>query len=315
MEVRHILITTTADFTMPEQHLAQIRAAAPSATVTARRRAEITPEALAAADVIFGWPKPQWVAEAPGVRWVQLGSAGSDGWYGIRPDDLLLTKASGTFGIPIAEWVVATMLMLTRNLHLYRDQQRQALWQTRGGAREVFGATVGIVGLGDIGQEVAKRVAALGCRVLGTRRTDGPAPEFVEAVMPLDELIPQADFLVLAIPGTPATQKLINAERLSRLKPGSYLINVGRGTTVDEESLIAALRSGHLAGAALDVTAVEPLPADSPLWHMEQVIITPHSSPSSAVNTERRVAIFCDNLRRYQAGEPLINLVDRRAGY
>lgn len=315
MELRHILVTTTADFTMPEPHLAQIRAAAPSATVTAKRRTELTPEDVAAADVIFGWPKPQWVAEAPGVRWVQLGSAGSDGWYGIRPADLLLTKASGTFGIPISEWVVATMLMLTRNLHLYRDQQRQAVWQPQGGAREVHGSTVGIVGLGDIGQEVAKRVSALGCRVLGTRRSDGPAPAFVEAVMPLDELIPQVDFLVLAMPGTPETRRLISADRLARLKPGSYLINVGRGTTVDEEALIAALRSGRLAGAALDVTAVEPLPAESPLWQMAQVIITPHTSPRSAVNTDRRLAIFCENLRRYQADEPLINLVDRQAGY
>jgi phosphoglycerate dehydrogenase-like enzyme len=315
LELRHILITTSAEFTMPEQHLAQIRTAAPSATVTAKQRAELTPDDVAVADVIFGWPKPQWVAEAPGVRWVQLASAGSDGWYGIRPTDLLLTKASGTFGIPISEWIIGTMLMLTRNLHLYRDQQREAVWQSRGGAREVYGSTVGIVGLGDIGQELAKRVSALGCRVLGTRRSGGPAPAFVDAVVPLDELIPQADFLVLAIPGTPETRNLINADRLARLKPGSYLINVGRGTTVDEEALIAALRSGHLAGAALDVTAVEPLPAESALWHMAQVIITPHSSPSSAANTDRRLAIFCENLRRYQAGEPLINLVDRQAGY
>jgi phosphoglycerate dehydrogenase-like enzyme len=315
LQIRHILVTTSHVFALEEKHLAQIRQAALHAEVTAKPHKEITPDDVAMADVIFGPVKPQWVAEAPGVRWVQLPSAGSDPWYGIRPDDLILTKASGTFGIPIAEWAVGTMLMLTRNLHLYRDQQHQALWKSREGAREVFGSTVGIVGLGDLGREVARRVSALGCRVIGTRRTVGPAPEHVEAVLPLDELIPQADFLVLAVPGTPETQKLISAERLARLKPGAYLINVGRGTTVDEPALVEALRSGRLAGAALDVTAVEPLPPESPLWHMEQVIITPHCSPASTANTGRRVAIFCENLRRYQADEPLTNLVDRRAGY
>lgn len=313
---RCILITIAREFALEEHHLERIRQAAPGAEVKVVQRDAVTRDDVAGADVIFGWPKPAWVAELPGVRWVQLATAGSDGWQGVRTADLLLTKASGTFGVPISEWVVGAMLALTRNLHLYRDQQRAARWEPRPGAREVFGTTVGIVGLGDLGQETAKRVRALGCRVLGTRRGSGPVPESVDAVLPLDDLLPQADFLVLAIPGTPATRNLINAERLARLKPGAYLLNVGRGTTVDEAALLAALQSGHLAGAALDVTAVEPLAADSPLWQMEQVIITPHVSPASpAGNADRRTAIFCENLRRYQAGEPLLNQVDREAGY
>ena len=315
MQPTQILILTTAEFAPDEQHLAQIQAAAPGAAIRVVPRKEATPADVAGAEIVLGPPKPEWVAEAPGVRWVQLPSAGSDPWRGVRVDDLLLTKASGTFGIPIAEWVIGAILMLTRNLHLYRDQQREAVWKARPGAREVFGSTVGIIGLGDIGREVASRAQALGCRVIGARRGAGPAPDHVDAVLPLDEVIPQADFLVLAIPSTPETQKLMNTDRLARMKPGAYLINVGRGATVDEDALVAALRSGHLAGAALDVTAVEPLPAESPLWHLEQVIISPHASPMSAANQDRRVAIFVENLRRYRAGEPLTNLVDRQAGY
>jgi phosphoglycerate dehydrogenase-like enzyme len=316
LQIRHVLVSPTRDFTLQEHHVDRIRQAAPGAQMTIRHRREVTPEDLAGVDVVIGWPDPAWIAAAPGVRWVQLPSAGSDGWHGIRPDDLLLTKASGTFGIPIAEWVVGSMLMLTRNLHLYRDQQREALWEVRPVAREVYGSTVGIVGLGDIGQEVARRTHALGCRVLGARRSAGSPPPFVDAVLPLDELLPQVEFLVLAVPSTPDSQKLISAERLAALKPGAYLLNVGRGVTVDEAALIDALRSGHLAGAALDVTTTEPLPADSPLWQMEQVIVTPHCSGiSPEANANRRTALICENLRRYQADEPLLNLVDRKAGY
>jgi phosphoglycerate dehydrogenase-like enzyme len=317
LQIRHILVNTTREFALAESHLQQIKQAAPEARVTVKPRRDLTLADLEGVDVLFGWPNPDWVAQAPDVRWVQLGSAGSNGWHSIRPNDLLLTKASGTFGVPIAEWVLGTMLMLTRNLHLYRDQQHTATWKVLSGAREIHGATVGIVGLGDIGREVARRVSAFGCRVLGARRTaGGETLPFVDEVLPLDELIPQADFLVLAMPGTPETDRMINAGRLAAMKPGAHLINVGRGSTVDEAALADALRSGHLAGAALDVTTVEPLPADSPLWQMPQVILTPHSSGiSPQANADRLNAIFCENLRRYQAGEPLINVVDRKAGY
>jgi phosphoglycerate dehydrogenase-like enzyme len=310
-----ILITTTDDFTPNPDHLERIRSIAPGAGVRLVPRSDVSQADVNAASIIFGRVNPKLLGNAPNLRWLQLSSAGADGFLDIHPDTLL-TKASGTFGIPIAEWVIGSMLMLTRNLHRYRDQQHRAIWKSISGAREVYGSTVGIVGLGDIGQEVAKRAAPLGCRILGCRRTNGPAPAHVEAVFPLEALLPQVEFLVLALPGTPENDRLITGERLAQMRRGAYLINVGRGASIDEEALIEALRSGHLAGAALDVTTVEPLPPDSPLWQMEQVIISPHASFISLEgNTERRLAIFCENLRRYVAGERLHNLVDRTVGY
>lgn len=315
MQPIQILVIITKEFRQWERHFEQIRQAAPGAVLTVKQAGEVTQEDVHAADVIFGWPKKEWVTDAPRLRWVQLPSAGSDAFAGVRLD-VPLTKASGVFGIPISEWVVATMLMLTRNLHRYRDQQRAARWEELPGAREVYGSTVGIVGLGDLGREVAVRVRALGCRVIGARRTAGATPEYIDAVMPVDDLLPQSDFLVLALPNTPETRGMISRERLAMLKKGSYLINIGRGTTVDEPALVEALRSGHLGGAALDVFAVEPLSAESPLWQMENVVITPHNSGRSPEgNADRRTAIFCENLRRFLAGEPLNNLVDRQAGY
>lgn len=310
-----ILITTSRAFLFMERHLARVREVAPQATVVVKRLAEVTEADVHAAHVIFGPPR-KWVEDAPHLRWMQLLSAGADGYVHLRPD-VPMTKASGVYGIPIAEWVVGALLMMTRRLHLYRDQQRQSLWQRVDGAKEIFGSTAGIVGLGDLGLEVARRLKPFGCTVLGTRRRlEGALPPHVDAVMPLDDLLPQVDFLVLALPGTPETSGMLSASRIASMKPGSYLINVGRGATVDEGAMIEALRSGHLAGAALDVTTVEPLPPESPLWQMEQVVICPHSSGISPDgNADRCTEIFCDNLRRLLAGEPLRNLVDRQAGY
>lgn len=315
MQSIRVLVTTNAHMTLATHHVNGIKEAAPGVDLRIVNSKEATQEDIYWADVIFGAPKREWVAEAPRLKWLQLPTAGIDRWMGLR-SDVLLTKASGTYGIPIAEWVVATMLMLSHRLHLYRDQQRQSLWKSRWGAREILGQTVGIVGLGDIGTEVAKRCCAMGCKVYGSSRTRPASRQDLDAWMVLDELIPQVDFLVLAVPGTTETRGLMSAERMGLMKKGSYLINVGRGSAIDEAALADAITSEHLAGAALDVTAVEPLPADSPLWQLEQVIITPHSSGDSPeANVDRLMQLFCTNLQRFHAGEPMINVVDRALGY
>lgn len=311
-----ILVVPTWEFVLWERHIDQIRAAAPGAVVRVVPAKEVAREDVAEADIVFGRPNLEWVETSLKLRWMHLASAGADGTSHLRPD-LILTKSSGVFGIPISEWVIGSMLTLARSLHLYRDQQWQTKWVDAPGGREVHGSTVGIIGMGDLGREIAKRAQALGCRVIGSRRTPtAAAPDFFDAVMPIDELLPQVDWLVLAVPNTPETARLLSAARLNQLKPGAVFINVGRGQTVDEEALIFLLQNGHLAGAALDVTAVEPLPPESPLWRMENVLISPHASGRSPEgNADRRTALFCDNLRRYLAGEPLRNLVDRKAGY
>lgn len=311
----HILIPTSPWFQLWDRHLEQIQALAPSAEIKVKPMAELTSEDVDPAEIIFGFPGKELVESAQRLRWIQLASAGADRLINTRPD-IILTNASGTFGIPIAEWVLGAMVTLSRHLHIYRDRQKQARWEGMPAAKEIHGSTVGILGLGDIGQEVAKRAKAMGARVIGSRRTAAPAPEGVDALMPVDDMLPQVDFLVMALPGTAETQRIMSAERLRLMKPGSFFLNVGRGTSVDEPALIEVLRSGHLAGAALDVTAVEPLPADSPLWQMEQVLITPHCSGRSLeANADRRIVIFLDNLKRYMSGQPLRNVVDRAAGY
>lgn len=311
----HILIPTSPWFQLWDRHLEQIRALAPSAEIKVKPMADLTSEDVDSAEIIFGFPGKELVESAQRLRWIQLASAGADRLINTRPD-IILTNASGTFGIPIAEWVIGAMVTLSRHLHIYRDRQKQARWEGMPAAKEIHGSTVGILGLGDIGQEVAKRAKAMGARVIGSRRTAAPAPEGVDALMPIDDMLPQVDFLVMALPGTAETERIMSAERLRLMKPGSFFLNVGRGTSVDEPALIEMLRSGHLAGAALDVTAVEPLPADSPLWQMEQVLITPHCSGRSLeANADRRITIFLDNLKRYMSGQPLRNVVDRAAGY
>lgn len=311
----HILIPTSPWFQLWDHHLEQIRALAPSAEIKVKPMADLTSADVDPAEIIFGFPGKELVESAQRLRWIQLASAGADRLINTRPD-IILTNASGTFGIPIAEWAIGAMVTLSRHLHIYRDRQKQARWEGMPAAKEIHGSTVGILGLGDIGQEVAKRARAMGARVIGSRRTAAPAPEGVDALMPIDDMLPQVDFLVMALPGTAETQRIMSAERLRLMKPGSFFLNVGRGTSVDEPALIEMLRCGHLAGAALDVTAVEPLPADSPLWQMEQVLITPHCSGRSLeANADRRIAIFLDNLKRYMSGQPLRNVVDRAAGY
>ncbi len=256
----------------------------------------------------------------PGLRWVQTISAG------IAPSvlaalrqrpEVLLTNAGGVFDIPIAETVLTYILMIVKRMPEFLAQQRAHRWHKLP-LRELRGLTVGIVGLGGIGQEVAKRCQALGLRVIATRRHPEQGAPYVEALFPpaeLPALLGQADFVVIAVPLTPETHHLFNADRLQNMKPGAWLINIARGAVVDEAALIAALQAGQLGGAALDVTEEEPLPPDSPLWDLPNVILTPHNSWSTPYLEERQKELFLENLSRYLAGEPLRNVVDKQLGY
>jgi phosphoglycerate dehydrogenase-like enzyme len=175
-----------------------------------------------------------------------------------------------------------------------------------------------VIGLGSIGTEVARRSAALGATVLAVRRRPSETPPFVTELAGedgIDRLLPRCDYVVLALPATRRTQRVLSAERLGLMKRGSFVVNIGRGALIDQDALIAALADGRLGGAGLDVSTPEPLPADSPLWQMPNVIITPHASGSSPTNDDRRFEIFAANLRRFAAGEPLENLVDFDEGY
>jgi phosphoglycerate dehydrogenase-like enzyme len=213
------------------------------------------------------------------------------------------------------------MLAFARQLPALVRAQQQARWQPPPPARlfELSGQTLAIVGLGAIGSALASRAAALGMRVVGVRRSAGStAPPGVERLYAFDGLdlaLAEADHVAIALPLTPQTRGLFDAARLGRMKPGAHLYNVGRGATVDADALLAALRSGRLAGAGLDVTEPEPLPSESPLWREPNVIVTAHSSGLTPRSFERYARLLLDNLGRWVRGEALLNVVDKRLGY
>jgi len=216
---------------------------------------------------------------------------------------------------------VGMMLALSRHFEFFMQQQQEAHWAHEDAApqlTDIDGKTVLVVGLGGIGTEVARRAHALGMRVVATRASGHQGPEFVSYVGLPDELLKlaaDADFVVNCTPLTPETTGIFNRQFFDALKPGADFISVGRGPSTVTADLIAALKSGRLGGAGLDVTDPEPLPADSPLWHLPNVIITPHISADTSVSQEQRKAVLVENLRRYAAGEPMLSVVDIERGY
>ena len=279
------------------------------------------------ADVVFGWSlRPQQLALAPKLRWVHSPAAAVHQL--IFPEmvasSVVLTNAREVHGPVVAEHAVALILGLAKRLpSAMRCQQRrvwgqQAMWEERPRPREVQGATLGLIGLGSIGREVAKRARALGMRVLAVREHPEKRSEFADAVYgpaDVDRMLVEADYVVIAAPITEATRALFDAARLARMKPDAYLINVSRGQLIDEAALADALRQRKIAGAALDVFLVEPLPPDSPLWGLDNLLITPHSAAVTERLWERHYELMRQNLRRYLAGEALLCVVDKAKGY
>ncbi len=253
------------------------------------------------------------------VRWYHSVGAGVENLVVLphfRERGITLTNNSGAMDIPIAEHVIAMVLAAAKRLYLYRDQQRRHEWKEHR-QDELRGATLVVFGLGSIGAEAARLGAALGMRVIGVRRSSLPVPG-VERIFPperLADVVVEADYLAVCAPLTARTRGAVSRDVIGRMKPTAWVLNIARGPIVDEEALIAALRERRIGGAALDALAVEPLPADSPLWTLDNVMITPHSSNSSPNVRPRSLALIRENLRRYKAGEPLLNVVDLDAGY
>jgi phosphoglycerate dehydrogenase-like enzyme len=249
--------------------------------------------------------------DAKQLRWLHTFSAGVDNpWFqALRARGVRLTTSSGANAVPIAHTVLLYLLALSRDLARWQDAQRRRAWE-RHQVADLQGMTLGIVGLGPIGLEVARLGAALRMQVIGVRRTPrGDEPCETWPMARLDELLAQVDALVLALPLSEDTKQLLDARRLALLKRGAWLVNVGRGGLVDEAALAAALQSGQIGGAGLDVFEVEPLPPESPLWPLLNVIVTPHNSGDSPANLHRATAIFLDNLTRFGRGEALCNEV------
>jgi phosphoglycerate dehydrogenase-like enzyme len=308
---------------MTEARIAQVQAAAPNMrVVVATERAEIE-RVLGEVEIAAGWFPHDLLPQARRLRWLQEWGAGVD-WLLRQPEaaelDFTLTNASGVHAIPISEQIIGYLLAFARQLpQAIRAQERRA-WKSPGRKQlfELAGKTMLLIGVGAIGARTAAIAAALGMHVLGIRRNpDGQLPG-VEAMYGPDrlhDLLPEADCVVLTVPLSRETQGMIGERELRAMKPTCYLINIGRGGTIDESALVRALSEGWIAGAGLDVFEQEPLPETSPLWQLDNVIVTAHYAGMTPEYDERALAIFLDNLGRYRAGEPLRNVVDKAAGY
>ncbi len=256
------------------------------------------------------------------LRWVQLFTAGAERVDSALVNDcgMMVTTVTGMHAVPISEFVLTYMLMFAKGWPALWRNQMSGAYDRSVVPEDLEGKTVGIIGMGAIGAAVATRSRALGCRVLGMRRSftaRGPDDVADEAVPPsdLDYLLAESDFVVLAAPLTEETRGMIGAEQLRTMGPRSYLLNIARGELVDEAAMVAALREGVIGGAALDVFHREPLPPDSALWQLDNVILTPHLTGGPADYAARATSMFCDNLARYLAGEPLRNVYDPSRGY
>lgn len=289
---------------------------------TAPPLTEAERDTIAAADVLMALDLPPGIREwAPRLRWVQAIGAGIGQLEPakLKAKGIALTNAAGVASTPIAEFAIGRLLEVWKDVRVLERQQRGHIWQMHQGLL-AKGKTMGIVGLGAIGRDVARRAKAFEMTVLANRRSAQPGdtdPDADELFGPdgLDEMLSRSDAVVLCAPHTPETIDLLDAERLGRLKPGAVLVNVGRGSMIDEAALVAALESGHLGAAVLDVTREEPLPADSPLWDAPNMYLSPHCSTAREGYNEALMELFCDNLERFLAEEPLRNVVDPDRGY
>lgn len=320
-----------------EARLQKIIAAAKPMQVVNAADEDQARQAIVDADAFFGKLTPGLLAAASRLRWVQSPTASLEHY--LFPElvrhPLVLTNMRGLYSDVIADHVLGFIICFARNFHHYLRQQAAANWAPIGGeaARSDFlygsgvataidhahlhlaDQTLGIVGLGSIGAEVARRGLAFGMRVVAVDPVQTTAPQGVAWLSPLErltDLLAESDFVVIAAPHTPQTEKMFRRAQLQRMKPTAYLINIGRGAIVDLADLTAALAAGEIAGAGLDVFEIEPLPPDHQLWKMPNVILTPHIAGTSPRVAERHLQVLLDNIRRFAHGEPLLNVVDKQ---
>ena len=284
---------------------------------------EVKLEDIQDCEILFGMFPPELLAQCPNLRWMQCSFAGVDKYTkpGVfASPEVMLTNASGAYGITIAEHMICVLLMMMRRMPEYQALIADRGWKIIGDIRSIYDSTVTIVGMGDIGSNFGKRLKAMGATVRGVRRTVQAKPDWCDQAYTMDQLaeaVKGADVVAFCLPGTQNTQNILNKDILEAMDQDAYVINVGRGTAIDQQALYDALKSGKLAGAALDVAVPEPLPQDHFLWDAPNLLLTPHVSGnmSLAKTCQLVIDIFLRNLEHWTKGEPLEHVVDISQGY
>jgi phosphoglycerate dehydrogenase-like enzyme len=325
-----LLICVWHPFTLwrpPAEMAVQVRQRWPEMKVMHLPGYDHLEEEIREADIFVGWSlRPDQFRHARKLKWLHSTAAGVAqlSYPELRTSQVVVTNARGVHAIPMTEHILGMLIALARRFpsaaryQIQRHWAQQEIWDEPVRPRELHGQVLLIIGFGAIGQELAKRVKPLGMRIWAVTRSGQGDSRLADRILPasrLEELLSEADYVVLAAPETPETHHLIGSEQLGAMKSTAFLINVARGSLVDEEALVAALKRRAIAGAALDVTAQEPLPPGSPLWTLENVIITPHISAVSELLWERQTELLLENLERWFSDQELLNLVDLQRGY
>jgi len=306
---------------LADRHITAIKNAVPEAEIIISDE-EHAAEHMPDTNILVTWgtydTRPLYL-QAPNLQWVHALSAGVEGllFPEIRSSETLLTNSKGIHGIPVSEHVFAMILSFTRGLNVFLRQQDRKTWARKTPTEEVHEKTIAIVGLGSIGREIAKKAKGFGLNVVATKRAM-TNEIFVDKLYPADQLLEMlaiADFVVVALPLLDETKEIFQLEQFKAMKKSAYFFNIARGSLIKEADLITALSEGIIKGAGLDVFEEEPLPADSPLWEMPNVIITPHIAAFSPLYLDRAIKLFADNLTKFIQNRELLNMVDKTKGY
>ncbi len=299
---------------------AKIQSAMPSAQIIYTSGEAVRDNDIRDAEIIIGNIDRDKLKLCKSLKWLQLNSAGTEGYTHLINEGILLTNASGAYGLAISEHLLGMLLEIKKKLYLYRDNQNMGIWRSEGSVTSIEGAVTLVVGMGDIGGDFARKIKALGGYVIGVKRTPAQKPHYCDELYTtedLDRLLPRADIISLSLPGNAQTDHILDRRRLELTKAGSVILNVGRGNAIDTEALCDLLEAGHFEGAGLDVTDPEPLPPNHRLWKIPNAVITPHISGFFHLRKtlERIIDISVDNLKRYGEGRELKNRVDIKTGY
>lgn len=316
--MKKILVTIP----VKECHMERINELVSGCAVNFVPAGQATEEQVAEASVIIGNVPAKMIKASENLELLQLESAGADAYLpaGVLAEKTVLCNATGAYNRTVTEHAVALTLMLMKKLYLYRDLQREGKWTDLGAAMSPVGATVLVVGLGEIGLQYAQRMKEMGAYVIGVKRREGSCPEGIDELVrteEIDRVLPRADVVFSILPNTKQTVHFYTGERFRLMKDSALFINCGRGNAVENSVLLKALQDGQIAAAAVDVTEMEPLPADSPLWRQPNLVITPHVAGGYHIphTLECIVDIACENLRRWREGEEFCNVVDPETGY